>query len=204
MYSCGPPAGDSRRCPGPSTGKRLFDILGGFRLIGKMKPLSEACRKWLKEWSDADREKCPTLAFSGLSEFLLAHGRMFERGILPSGARRGAKKTCFQSAFVNVREDSERYLYCEGRCWSEESNLSFSHAWFIDRLSPESALDTTLLKRDKFHYIGIPISFPYIQALVSARRHYGSVFDSLQKYPNPIFTGEDSPEEFLAQVTRGS
>jgi len=52
--------------------------------------------------------------------FMLAHGRMFERGTLP-GRRGGwfrAPKQCYRNAYCNADTDRDRYSYCEGFCWS--------------------------------------------------------------------------------------
>ncbi len=150
-----------------------------------------------------DRRRHPTWPYSGFSEFLLAHGRLFERGTPPP--RRGgwyrAVKQCYRNAFLNVLTDPTNFVFCEGFVWPEgDGMMGNEHAWFIDRRQPDLALDPTLTYRERLHYFGVPLSWQYVRDVVVAEEAHGSVFDWFLQADFPILTGRHSPEIVLADV----
>jgi hypothetical protein len=146
-------------------------------------------------WS---RSRHPDWKFAGLAELLLAHGRVFQQGPLP--ARRGgwfsAKKSCFRNAFLNVDRDPSRYVYVEGYCVGDVGR--FEHAWFVDRQSPELALDSTL-RDERHHYLGVPLNWKYVSDTVFEIGAHCSILDGVGSHVG-IYTGATPPEVFVAKL----
>lgn len=120
---------------------------------------------------------------SRMVQFMLEHGRMFQRGTPPP--RRGgwfrSVRNCFRNAYLNVATDPTRYTYCEGFCWSEEPGSVLAsplkHAWFIDRQQPNVAIDTTWKRDEEYQYFGMSIAWRYVCRAVLAEDGHASVLD---------------------------
>jgi hypothetical protein len=163
--------------------------------------LSDDIRMQLEMQVERDRKKHPAWLFSGPTEFLLAHGRVFERGTPPPrrGKWRHAVKQCFRNAFLNVQRDPLRYIYCEGFCWRDVPG-QFEHAWFIDRQMPHLAIDTTLGWSEEYCYFGAPISWEYVSQVMVDNAAYGAVLGWDLQAGHPIFTGAHASEKVLARI----
>ena len=115
-----------------------------------------------------DRARRPERKFSGLPEVVSVFGRRFERGDPPP--RRGGwyrgKRQCFRNAFLNVLTDPSRFVYVEGLCKTEVSDMLIHHAWFVERQQPMVALDTTWSREGTRTYFGVPIKWQYMSDMV--------------------------------------
>jgi hypothetical protein len=108
--------------------------------------------------------------------FLLKHGRAFTRVPAPQirGSWNRKGRECFGNAFRNVLKDERRFAYCEGLTLSS-SGLLFRHAWFCDRTTPVSAIDTTLPYDDDYSYLGVTFNMKYVSKLMCRGFYYQSV-----------------------------
>jgi hypothetical protein len=157
---------------------------------------AEQLKEGPEPWKAAIRQR----RFSGLADLLLEHGRYFERGLPPRrrGGYRRAVKSCYRNAFLNVREDPLRYVYCEGYCFGDD-NRSFQHAWFIEKGNPDTALDTTLRGPGKYFYFGIPLQQDYVARRIIEGEGYSPALTGAWEV-SPIITGADPPEVFMAHL----
>ncbi len=157
--------------------------------------------EFLTEEAELWRTRFPGWRFPGLAGLLVEYGRRFQPGDPPrrKGGWHRAIKACFRNAYLNVLRDPDRYVYCEGYCWSSCGPIH--HAWFAERRSPDIALDTTLPKRDpEDEYYGVEVQFSNALRTTMAAGSHGSILEGGILWPPggpPIYAGVDPPELFL-------
>jgi hypothetical protein len=145
---------------------------------------------YLESTAQFCRTRCPAQPFSGRAEFILAQGRMFERG-KPRSRRGGwfrARRQCFRNACCNVSVDPAQFVYCEGYYWKSFSDFAVPHGWFLDRAQPCLAIDTTLPNDADYRYCGVPIQRSYVARFIHDTGESGSVLD-WRESGYPIYTG---------------
>jgi hypothetical protein len=145
---------------------------------------------YLESRAQLCRTDCPAQLFSGSEEFILSHGRMFQRG-KPRPRRGGwfrTRRECFRNAYCNVLVDPAHFVYCQGYCWRSFSDFAFLHGWFIDRAQPSLAIDTTLPNDTDYRYFGVPIQRSYVHRFVCNTGEFGDVLNWWE-LNYPIYTG---------------
>jgi hypothetical protein len=128
------------------------------------------------------------LAYLGMEDFLLKHGRCYTYSPLPQDVTPGAVKMCFHNAFKLAKR--RKWVYVEGVATSV---IPLHHAWVINPAEPDKVIDPTWdnpmvaeqLTGERAYY-GVPFN---LEAVAQVRKRQSSMLDDWQA-GFPLFAGK--------------